>query len=98
LLLDLTGLSFCDARGLSAFVRMANDAHAARCGCGLIAPKPLVASVLRITGLATRRPVFATIEQARQRLTTLAATRTPVSMAASGCRPGPIPHPAVARP
>jgi anti-anti-sigma regulatory factor len=26
LLLDLTGLSFCDARGLSAFVRIANHA------------------------------------------------------------------------
>ena len=34
LLLDLTGLSFCDARGLSAFVRIANQADAA--GCGLV--------------------------------------------------------------
>lgn len=63
---------------------MANDADAARCGYGLIAPKPQVANILRITGLATRLPVFATIEQARQRLTTLAAARTPVSMAGSG--------------
>ena len=38
-LLDLTGLSFCDARGLSAFVRIANRADAAGCGFGLIAPR-----------------------------------------------------------
>jgi len=31
LLLDLTGLSFCDARGLSAFVQIANHADAAEC-------------------------------------------------------------------
>jgi anti-sigma B factor antagonist len=34
-LLDLTGLSFCDARGLSAFVRIANQADAAGCGFAL---------------------------------------------------------------
>ena len=39
LLLDLTGLSFCDARGLSAFVRIANHADMAGCGFGLIAPR-----------------------------------------------------------
>ena len=31
LLLNLTGLSFCDARGLSAFGRIANHADAAGC-------------------------------------------------------------------
>jgi anti-anti-sigma factor len=49
-LLDLTGLSFCDARGLSAFVRIANRADAARCGFGLLAPRPPVAKILRICG------------------------------------------------
>src|SRR5208337_4898262 len=39
LLLDLTGLSFCDARVLSALVRIANHADAAGCGFGLIAPR-----------------------------------------------------------
>ena len=56
LLLDLGGLSFCDARGLSAFVRIANHADAAGCGFGLIAPRPPVAKILRIsltTGLTT---------------------------------------------
>ena len=63
-LLDLTGLSFCDARGLSAFVRIANQAGAAGCGFGLIAPQPPVAKILRISGLDRRLPVFATIDDA----------------------------------
>jgi anti-anti-sigma factor len=70
-LLDLTGLSFCDARGLSAFVRIANHADAAGCGFGLIAPRPQVAKILRISGLNSRLPVFATIDDA---LALLAAT------------------------
>ena len=53
-LLDLTGLSFCDARGLSAFVRIANRADAAGCGFGLIAPQRPVAKILRISGLDSR--------------------------------------------
>jgi anti-anti-sigma factor len=57
-LLDLTGVSFCDARGLSALVRIANHADAAGCGFGLLAPRPLVAKILRISGLDSRLPVF----------------------------------------
>jgi anti-sigma B factor antagonist len=64
LLLDLTGLSFCDAQGLSAFVKVANHADKTGCRYGLIAPRPLVAKVLRITGLDQRMPVFATIDDA----------------------------------
>ena len=63
-LLDLTGLSFCDARGLSAFVRIANQADAAGCGFGLIAPRPPVAKLLRVSGLDSRMPVSATIDDA----------------------------------
>jgi len=72
LLLDLTGLSFCDARGLSAFVRIANQADAAGCRFGLIAPRPPVAKMLRISGLDSRMPVFATIDDARALLTATA--------------------------
>jgi anti-sigma B factor antagonist len=74
LLLDLTGLSFCDARGLSAFVRIANEAEAAGCRYGLIAPQPLVAKMLRITGLHKRLQVFPTSEEACLRLTAGAGT------------------------
>ena len=71
-LLDLTGLSFCDARGLSAFVRIANQADAAGCGFGLIAPRPPVAKILRISGLDSRMQVFATIDDAQILLTAVA--------------------------
>jgi anti-sigma B factor antagonist len=63
LLLDLTGVSFCDAQGLGALVRIANDADAAGCRYGLIAPRPNVAAVLRITGLDNRLPVVAAMDQ-----------------------------------
>ena len=69
LLLDLTGLSFCDARGLGAFVRIANHAEAAGCRFGLIAPRPPVAKILRIGGLDSRLPVFAAIDDALALLT-----------------------------
>ena len=65
LLLDLASLSFCDACGLSAFVRIANEAEAAGCRYGFVAPQPLVVKMLRITGLNARLPVFATMEEAR---------------------------------
>ena len=73
LLLDLTGLSFCDARGLGAFVRIANHADAAGCRFGLIAPRPRVEKVLRISGLYSRMPVFATTDDALVLLTATAS-------------------------
>ena len=69
LLLDLTSLSFCDARGLSAFVKIANQADRAGCRLALIAPQPPVAKVLRICRLDQRLPVFATTGQALAGLT-----------------------------
>jgi len=69
LLLDLTSLSFCDARGLSAFVRIANQADRAGCRLALIAPPPPVAKVLRICRLDQRLPVFVTTGQALAGLT-----------------------------
>ena len=72
-LLDLTGLSFCDARGLGAFVRIANRADAAGCGFGLIAPRRPVAKILRISGLDSRLPVFASIDDARALRTVIAS-------------------------
>ncbi len=71
LLLDLAGVSFCDSSGLNAFVRIANEADAAGCRYGLIAPQPIVLKVLRIPGLDQRRPVFRSIEDARLRFTAL---------------------------
>jgi anti-anti-sigma factor len=73
LLLDLTSLSFCDARGLSAVVRIANQADRAGCRLALIAPQPPVAKVLRICRLDQRLPVFATIGHALADLTAVPA-------------------------
>jgi anti-sigma B factor antagonist len=69
LLLDLAGVSFCDSCGLTAFVRIANEADAAGCRYGLVAPQPIVLKVLRITGLDQRLPIFRSIEEARLRFT-----------------------------
>ena len=71
LLLDLTSLSFCDARGLSALVRIANQADRAGCRLALIAPQPPVAKVLRICQLDQRLPVFATTGDALAGLTAM---------------------------
>jgi anti-anti-sigma factor len=71
LLLDLTSLSFCDARGLSALVRIANQGDRAGCRVALIAPQPPVAKVLRICRLDQRLPVFATTGRAVAGLTTV---------------------------
>src|SRR6266487_1066978 len=73
LLLDLTRSSFCDARGLSAFVRIANQADRAGCRLALIAPQPPVAKVLRICRLDQRLPVFATTGHAVADLTAVPA-------------------------
>jgi len=72
LLLDLAGVSFCDARGLGAFARIANHADEARCRLALIAPRPLVAKILRISRLNHRMPVFATVDGALALLTPIA--------------------------
>ena len=61
---DLAGVSFCDAGGLSALVRIANRADATGCPYGLIAPRPQLMKVLRITGLDQRLPVFASVNDA----------------------------------
>ncbi|HEY1346337.1 MAG TPA: STAS domain-containing protein [Streptosporangiaceae bacterium] len=73
LLLDLGGLWFCDARGLSAFVKIANHAEMTGRRYGLIAPRPQVTKVLRICGLDQRLPVFATVDDALEHFTVLAS-------------------------
>lgn len=83
LLLDLAGLSFCDACGLRAFVQIANHADAAGCRFALIAPQPLVAKILRISGLERRMPVFATIDDALRLLTITVCAKAQESEAIS---------------
>jgi anti-sigma B factor antagonist len=48
---DLTSLRFCDARGLSALVRMSSYAEKADCPFRLASPSPSLIKIMRITGL-----------------------------------------------
>lgn len=88
LLLDLGGLSFCDARGLRAFVQIANLADRTGCRYGLIAPQPRVAKVLRICRLHQRLPVFATIGDALDHLAAMTDTRAQSKDVSHECEPG----------
>ena len=56
-LLDMAGLSFCDARGLGALVRMSSHAGQAGSCLHLVAPPPLLMKIIRITGLDGQLPV-----------------------------------------
>lgn len=55
--LDLSLLTFCDAGGLSTFVRLANRAEAAGGRVTLTGVRPMLARQLRVTGLNRRFPV-----------------------------------------
>ncbi len=56
-LLDVAGLSFCDARGLGALARMSRYAEKSGSSLHLVAPRPLLAKIIRITGLDGALPV-----------------------------------------
>jgi anti-anti-sigma factor len=51
---DLSALTFCDARGLAALVRMAGYAQQAGCPFRLASPRPALVRIMRITGLHDR--------------------------------------------
>jgi anti-sigma B factor antagonist len=57
-LLDVAGLSFCDARGLGAFARMSGHAGQAGSSVHLVAPPPRLRKIIRITGLDDQLPVL----------------------------------------
>ncbi len=54
MIVDLTALAFCDARGLVALVRMAGYAEHRGCSFRLASPSPLLVKITRITGLDRR--------------------------------------------
>jgi len=56
-LLDMAGLSFCDARGLGALVRMSRHAGQAGSSLHLVAPPPRLMKIIRMTGLEDKLPV-----------------------------------------
>jgi len=57
ILLDVAGLSFCDARGLGALARMSRHAGQAGSSLHLVAPPPQLMKIIRITGLEDKLPV-----------------------------------------
>jgi len=56
-LLDVASLSFCDARGLGALVRMSRHAWQTGSSLQLVAPPPRLLEIIRITGLEDKPPV-----------------------------------------
>ena len=57
ILLDVAGLSFCDAGGLGALARMSRHAGQAGSSLHLVAPPSLLMKIIRITGLEDKLPV-----------------------------------------
>ena len=57
ILLDMGGLSFCDARGLGVLARMSRHAGQAGTSLHLVAPPPQLMKIIRITGLEDELPV-----------------------------------------
>jgi anti-sigma B factor antagonist len=63
-IVDLTALAFCDARGLAALVRMAGYAEQMGCTFRLTSPSLSLVKIMRITGLDRRFLAFQVPEQA----------------------------------
>ena len=63
-IVDLTTLSFCDAQGLAALVRMAGYAEQMGCTFRLASPSLSLVKIMRITGLDRRFLAFQVPEQA----------------------------------
>jgi anti-sigma B factor antagonist len=53
-IVDLTALTFCDARGLAALVHMAGYAEQKGCPFRLASPSPSLVKIMRITSLDRR--------------------------------------------
>jgi anti-sigma B factor antagonist len=62
--LDLTGLSFCDSTGLGSFVGLHRQASAAGTTLALAAPRKRIADLLKISGIDRVVPVYLTVDEA----------------------------------
>ncbi|TDC96099.1 anti-sigma factor antagonist [Nonomuraea deserti] len=60
LILDLSGVSFCDAAGLGVVVGVQHQARPLNIVIGLAAPRPHVAKVLHLTDLDRSFPMYGT--------------------------------------
>ena len=64
IVIDLSGVTFCDASGLAVLVAASRRAGLLDGVLRLAAPAPLTANVLRLTGLDSRFEIFATVPKA----------------------------------
>jgi anti-sigma B factor antagonist len=64
LVVDLSGVNFCDASGLAVLVGVARRVGLLGGVLRLAAPTPLVSTVLRLTGLDSRFEIFAAVPEA----------------------------------
>ena len=64
IVIDLSGVTFCDASGLAALVGASRRAGQLDGVLHLAAATPLVATLLRLTGLNTRFEIYATVPDA----------------------------------
>ncbi|MFI9561115.1 STAS domain-containing protein [Nonomuraea endophytica] len=62
LILDLSGVSFCDAAGLGVLIGVQHQAKTLDIAIGLAAPRPHLAKVLRLTGLDRSFPIYGTVQ------------------------------------
>lgn len=65
LVLDLSGVGFCDSSGLSALVRMRNRVQPLGGRISLAGPTPIVQRVLEVSGLTEIFSTFPTVAAAR---------------------------------
>jgi anti-anti-sigma factor len=61
IVMNLSGLAFCDCRGLSALSRVADLADTVGCQIVLAAPRPIVVKLLRLSRMDQRLPVAADV-------------------------------------
>jgi anti-sigma B factor antagonist len=88
-MLDVAGLSFCDARGLAALVRMSRHAKQAGSFLHLVAPPPRLVKLMRIVGLDEELPVHR-----EDRTAEVASVRPePPSLSSSGHGDAWLEHP-----
>ncbi|WNV86339.1 STAS domain-containing protein [Umezawaea sp. Da 62-37] len=64
LVLDLSGLAFCDSSGISALLAARNTAIAADAGIALVAVPPGLARTFALIGLAEAFATYPTVEDA----------------------------------
>ena len=64
IIIDLSGVTFCDASGLAVLVGASRLADLLADVLRLAAPTPLMATVLRLTGLDSRFEIFVTVPKA----------------------------------